>query len=331
MNVMLLAAGEGTRLRPYTLKKPKPAIPFLNMPLAAHALRFLGSTQIDKLVVNTFHLPAEVRQLFSGLPHGAQELVFSDEVDEILGNGGGLGKAHKHFYGGGDFILMNSDEVILPSDSEIVHKAIEHHKKTGALATLLVMEHPGVGSQFGGAWANTENNIRAFGKQGLEPGDKGWHFVGIQILSEKIFDYIPAKGASNILYDVVTAAMADGHLAQVFPISCRWFETGNPTDFFLATQQCLDILSSSNETPEKSTLEAGFIKYLKSGNQVLTRAQGRILTLNPGVIPESLAATGFVCVSQGALIGDDCSLENVIIGPGVQVPDNSKLSHTILL
>lgn len=63
MNVMLLAAGEGTRLRPYTEILPKPAIPFLTIPLAAHALSFLRGFTIDKLVVNTFHLPHKIHEL----------------------------------------------------------------------------------------------------------------------------------------------------------------------------------------------------------------------------------------------------------------------------
>ena len=175
MNVMLLAAGEGTRLRPYTNILPKPAIPFLNIPLAAHSLSFLNDIAIDKLVVNTFHLPEKVHTLFQRLPHGAKELYFSDEVGEILGNGGGLGKAAKYFAGGGDFIMMNSDEVILPVDPFVMKKAIEKHKASNAICTLMVMDHPGVGTQFGGVWADANNLVKGFGKDAVPDTKKAWH------------------------------------------------------------------------------------------------------------------------------------------------------------
>ncbi|RYZ68331.1 MAG: mannose-1-phosphate guanyltransferase, partial [Proteobacteria bacterium] len=91
MNVMLLAAGEGTRLRPHTLIRPKPTIPFLNLPLAAYPLSLLEDMRVDRLVVNTFHLPTKVVDLFINLNHGARKLHFSHEINQIMGSGGGLG------------------------------------------------------------------------------------------------------------------------------------------------------------------------------------------------------------------------------------------------
>ena len=76
MNVMLLGAGEGTRLRPYTLTLPKPAIPFVTGPLAGHSLSFLGNLAINKLVVNTYHLPGEILHLFHSLRPHAKFLDF---------------------------------------------------------------------------------------------------------------------------------------------------------------------------------------------------------------------------------------------------------------
>ena len=78
MNLMLLAAGEGTRLRPYTLIKPKPAIPLAGIPLAGHSLSFTDHLDIQNLVVNTFHLPSEIHKLFKNLPTRSKHLYFSD-------------------------------------------------------------------------------------------------------------------------------------------------------------------------------------------------------------------------------------------------------------
>ncbi|MEN0059184.1 MAG: sugar phosphate nucleotidyltransferase [Bdellovibrio sp.] len=256
MNVMLLAAGEGTRLRPYTLTVPKPAMPFLGVPLAAHALSFLHSLSIDKLVVNTYHLPEKIHELFHSFSAYSSHLHFSDEKGELLGSGGGLGNARSHFIHGGDFVLMNADEVILPQDPLIMQKALEQHRQSQALATLMVMEHPGVGSQFGGVWTSSDSRtVAGFGKTPPSANTKGWHFVGVQILSDRVFKYIPASGPSNILYDCLVQGIQNGERVEAFPFQCTWFETGNPQDFFAAEKECQNFLKSSSEDYRKHALQ----------------------------------------------------------------------------
>ncbi|QDK39438.1 sugar phosphate nucleotidyltransferase [Bdellovibrio sp. NC01] len=332
MNLMLLAAGEGTRLRPYTHQLPKPAIPFLNLPLASHSLSFLNDIAIDKLVVNTFHLPEKIHCLFHKIPHGAKELIFSDEVGEILGNGGGLGKARQHFHGGGDFIMMNSDEVILPKDADVLKKAIAQHKASGALATLMVMDHPGVGTQFGGVWVDSkENKVRGFGKTAIPNTDKAWHFIGVQILSERIFQYIPSTGASNILYDGVAAGIAQGELVQVCPFECSWFETGNIKDFLEASEKCLGYLMSSEPSSEKAALERAFQRYANGKMITQDFAGAHLHFSNDARIDNNSKFEGFVCFAEGSRLPKECKLKNVIVGEGVSVAPGTEAENTLLL
>lgn len=330
MNVMLLAAGEGTRLRPFTNMLPKPAIPFLNIPLAAHSLGFLGDLQINKLVVNTYHLPEKIHCLFHKIPHQAKELHFSDEVGVILGNGGGLGKASAHFQGGGDFIMMNSDEIILPKDSEVLKKAIAQHKSSGAICTIMVMEHPGVGTQFGGVWANETHTVKGFGKTAIEGTSKAWHFIGIQIFSERILKYIPS-GVSNILYDVVAAAISDGQKVQCFPFECTWFETGNPKDYLEATEKCLGYLMNPAPSFEKNALESVISRYSRSRLISQKLESASVCFSSEARIDTSSKINGFVCFADGSSLPSGCSLKNVIVGEGVHVPEGTQAENTLLL
>lgn len=331
MNVMLLAAGEGTRLRPYTNILPKPAIPFLTVPLAAHALGFLRQVQINKLVVNTFHLPNKIHELFHKLPHGARELSFSDEVGEILGSGGGLGKARQHFLGGGDFLMMNADEVILPKDEKILLKALEAHRKSQALATLLVMDHAEVGSQFGGAWTDVQGNILGFGKTPTANSVKGWHFIGVQILSERIFDFIPKEGPSNILYDAVTQGVAAGCKAQVFPIECEWFETGNPKDFLAASQKCLQFLKDDTDSYEKRSLQAT-LNCFQTKMPLVSSVDGNLrMSTDSSQIAESAQLEGPCVIGAHSSIGPGSRLKNVVIGDGVAIPANTVAADVLFI
>lgn len=331
MNVMLLAAGEGTRLRPYTLTMPKPAIPFLTVPLAAHSLNFLQGQSINKLVVNTFHLPQKIHELFHTLPHGAKELHFSDEKGEILGNGGGLRNAQRHFRGGGDFIMMNSDEVILPKRADFLEKAIEAHKKNKALATLLVMDYPGVGTKFGGVWCTKEGQVLGFGKTPIAGSDKAWHFIGVQILSEEIFDLIPKHGASNILYDAVTKGIEQGQRVQVIPIECSWFETGNPTDFFEASVQCFNYLSSAEDTFQKRALLSTIHRFAPEGVEVIDLGSSQQIISKKAYPPSAKDLEGLIVLSSGAKIEPGSKLKNVVVGRDVSIPSGTEARDTLFL
>lgn len=328
MNVMLLAAGEGLRLRPHTLVLPKPAIPFLNLPLAAYALSFLESAGVNKLVVNTHHLPQQLMNSFKTIPYKSKELEFIHEQDEILGSGGGLRNAQRHFLGEEDFVMMNADEVILPKDTQILRTAFQNHKRLGSIATLLVMDHPGVGDKFGGVWCN-DSTVLGFGKEAIPGSDRAWHFVGVQVLSERVFKYIPATGPSNILYDVLKAAIAAGEDVQIHPIRCNWFETGSEKDFLEATSSCLKDLVQ--ETDIGDNLEAIFKKYAQQESRIES-SQKFIGMFSPSsVVSEKAVLEGFIVTAENVIVPSSCHLKNVCIGPGVHLPENSKYEDQLIL
>lgn len=250
MNVMLLAAGEGTRLRPFTESTPKPAIPFMSVPLACYSLSLLDRIPIDRLVVNTYHLPSQVENLFKGLRRQWKELVFTSEEGNLLDSGGGIHNAYTHLRGRGDFFVFNGDEVLLPHQYGLLEEMLSFHQWHKGIATLLTMEHPGVGSQFGGAWLSEGTQIKCFSK--TKPGShapKGLHYVGVMLLSEEVSNFFkPGLEKENILYDTLTRALAAGHEVHSFQCQAQWFETGNPRDFMKATEACLDSLNQTTST-----------------------------------------------------------------------------------
>jgi mannose-1-phosphate guanylyltransferase len=274
MNVMILAAGEGTRLRPYTLETPKPAIPFLSVPLACYSLALLDGLEIDRLVVNTFHLPQQIRTLFQTLRPTWKDLQFSNEETHLLGSGGGIHKARKHLEGREDFLVINGDEVILPHEMGVLQEMLAFHRWHKGIATLLTMDHPEVGERFGGAWLGPEGTrVQCFSKKNPGPeAPRGQHFVGTLLLSDKVFRYFKPHARievdeENILYETLTAAMAAGEEVHTFNCKAEWFETGNPVDFMKATESCLDHLSQPNSHGTY------WIEYLKQTIRLHSRNQ----------------------------------------------------------
>jgi mannose-1-phosphate guanylyltransferase len=333
MNVMLLAAGEGTRLRPYTLIRPKPAIPFLNIPLASYPLAFLEGMKVDRLIVNTFHLPTKIVDLFIPMNHGARKLHFSHEIHQILGSGGGLGQAREYFQKHGDLIMMNADEVILPLEPQQLAKAFAQHQKNQALCTLLTMEHPDVGSKFGGVWLDRKDQVRGFGK--TPPSVecvKAEHFIGIQILSEKIFDYIPEGTPSNILYDAVTLALKDHLLVQRYKVHCHWYETGNPQDFLAATAETLQLLADPKlGSYAKNYLQRTLERFSRETPILENHAQGTILKTASSHIGTGSRLSGFTVLGSHCRIGKNAELKNVIVADQVELAENTRSENEIFL
>lgn len=327
MNVMLLAAGEGTRLRPHTLTLPKPAIPFLNVPLAAYSLALLEGVAIENLVVNTFHLPEKIVSLFEKLPHRAEKLFFSKEERQILGNGGGLKHAEAYFRLGGDFVMMNSDEVILPHDENFLKKAVEAHRQSGAIATLCVMDYLGVGTKFGGVWTDDEK-ILGFGKDAVPGARKAWHFIGVQILSPKIFGYLTANEPSNILYDGVAKALQNGHHAQIFPVSCEWFETGNEKDFLSATAVCLKHYENRDDTGKY--LEKVF-SHFQPKNRLQKHADGNVLLAPGASVAADARIEGACTIGRDSVVESGSVLRNTVVGEGLRLPAGAHFHDQICL
>ncbi|HEX7785627.1 MAG TPA: nucleotidyltransferase family protein [Methylomirabilota bacterium] len=88
MKALILAAGEGTRLRPLTLDRPKPMLPIGGRPLLEHIVAWLRHHGVTRIAINLHHRPHVVMDHFgSGSAFGV-EITYSVE-DEILGTAGG--------------------------------------------------------------------------------------------------------------------------------------------------------------------------------------------------------------------------------------------------
>jgi NDP-sugar pyrophosphorylase family protein len=171
----------------------------------------------------------------------------SDESDQILNSGGAVAKCEPLLSQEKGFWIFNTDEVIFPLKEEFnLRLLVASHQETNSLATLLVTQNDLVGTKFGGAWANSDNQVMRFSKTS-QPGLKGWHYVGLMLLSSKIFQYVskPTR-PENILYDVLTTAISMGERVQVFPESLFWMETGVLEEFKINQQKMQQEIQSQS-------------------------------------------------------------------------------------
>ncbi len=238
MNIygFLLAAGLGTRFRPYTDKIPKPAIDFLDIPLLGYPLFYLESLPLSNVLVNTHHHPHIIEAVFEELSKGQPYSTCFSREEEILGSGGALWGARRELSRADMIVLANGDEVFFPRHKKGLLPIMNWHQSQGNWATLLVTNHPLVGQKFGGVWCDAELGVHGFGKQNPTSQNlKPLHYVGVLILDSSVWEFVP-EGPSNILYDVVTEGIRGGKKVSAFyGPQMQWFEVGSPSDYLEGT------------------------------------------------------------------------------------------------
>lgn len=323
MKAMILAAGEGTRFRPHTLELPKPAIPFLNVPMGYYSLPWLKQAGVQTLIVNTFHLPEKVQSIYDEQSFFTVE--YSQEVGKILGSGGGLKKAQPLFGSDEYFFLLNSDEIYLTTENNPFDKLSKQHLNSNAISTLLVTEHPEVGSKFGGIWVDDKNKVIGFGKTKPAGSVKGYHFLGCQILNKKIFDYLQPQQEQNILYDGLTKAIQAGHAIELCNIQCEFFETGNLQDYLFATHHVLKSIS------EKSIEGFNFLQNLKQldSRSELIQLQNSLVWKHNSAVFQNSTVEGFAVIGQNTEI-KNCELVQTVFADAL-IEVNKKFNHCLVI
>ncbi len=138
MKAMILAAGEGTRLKPLTDKKPKALVEVQGKPLLEHTLNYLTHYGADEIIINVHHLAGQIIDFLKSRKNFNIRIEISDETDKLLDTGGGLKKASWFFDDKSPFILATVDVIT----SLNLDRLFEFHKKSGALVTLAVKKRP---------------------------------------------------------------------------------------------------------------------------------------------------------------------------------------------
>jgi aminoglycoside/choline kinase family phosphotransferase/choline kinase len=223
MKAMILAAGFGTRLQPYTQDIPKPLFQLAGRPLLDIAIQNLIRAGCEAVIINTHHLHEQIEAFTA-------EQSYSIPVDTcyepvILGTGGAI-KNVENFWDNRPFMVVNGD-VYSTIDLNQVYSFHSRHKHP---ATLVVYDEPTINT----VSIDEKSYVVDFGRH-IEPitsfaGSK-LTFTGIQVLDPEILNYIPANVFSSSI-DAFKKMMADGKKIQGYiPRGAFWNDIGTPQRF----------------------------------------------------------------------------------------------------
>ena len=137
MNLFILAAGLGTRLKPLTDTMPKALVPVGGVPLLERVMTKLVAAGYDDIVINVHHFADQIRDYVAAHDGFGVKVAFSDETDLLRETGGGIRHAAPLLEGDGPFLVHNVD---ILSNLDLTWFRAQH--RTGDLATILVSDRP---------------------------------------------------------------------------------------------------------------------------------------------------------------------------------------------
>jgi NDP-sugar pyrophosphorylase family protein len=182
---MILAAGEGTRLKPFTLTKPKVMVPIGGRPLIEYTLEWLKSFGVTKVAINLHYLGQLIADYLGDGNRFGLIITYSYEED-LLGTAGGPKKLEP-FFAKDRFILVYGD-ILTNLD---LRQMLDKHLNSGAMATMALFTAPNP-HEVGIVEVDCFGRILNFVEKpthGTKTGDLA--NGGIYILEPEIFDYIP--------------------------------------------------------------------------------------------------------------------------------------------
>jgi N-acetyl-alpha-D-muramate 1-phosphate uridylyltransferase len=232
MKAMILAAGLGTRFKPWTDKHPKALALVNGKSLLERNLVYLQSFGIKEVLVNVHHFADQIRDSIIINDGWGSNIHISDESGEVLETGGGLKKATEYF-DQGPFILMNAD---ILTDLDL-NAMISFHNEKKPLVTLAVTNRQSSryflfdkNERLSG-WRNTKTGEEKISIPGKELTEKA--FSGIHLISPEIFPLMRRQGKFSIVD--VYLELAGTHSILGFDHSgSKFVDVGRPEAVFIA-------------------------------------------------------------------------------------------------
>ncbi|MGH9042756.1 MAG: sugar phosphate nucleotidyltransferase [Acidimicrobiia bacterium] len=323
MKAVVLAGGEGTRLRPLTYTTPKPLLPIANRPFLEHQLAWLAEHSVTDVVLSIGYRPDAFKDRFAGGSVAGLRLTYAVE-SEPLGTAGAIRYAAETAGFTDRFLVCNGD-VLTDLD---VSALLRIHDGSGAEATIALtqVEDP---SAFGVVPTGPDGRVLGFVEKpapGEAPTD--WINAGTYVLEASVLRGIPSGRAVSIERETFPALLERDAKLYALPSPGYWLDIGTPSKYLQAN---LDRLPPGTSLcPADATVAAGAaVDSSVLGPGVVVGDGARVVcsVLHEGARVEAGAVVTDSVVGGGAVIGAGAVVADVsVIGPGASVAAGERLA-----
>ena len=316
MQALILAGGEGTRLRPLTYTVPKPVLPLAGRPHVAYVIDWLARHGVDDVVVSCGHLAEGMRSALAELEQGV-EIRYAEEPD-ARGTAGAIRFAEDML--GDRFLVLNGDVLC---DLDLTALTAQH-ERTGARATIALypVDDP---TGYGLVHRHDDREITEFlEKPDEDQIDTDEINAGAYLLERSVLDHIPPDRAVSIEREVFPELIGDG----LFGIRLEgyWIDIGTPERFLEANW---DILERRVETVIGDRLDQP--KMVGDGCEISPDADLRApCVIGSGSKVEADAVIERSVLLDGCTVGRGARLTNSILSGGVTVEPGAEVDGAVV-
>ncbi len=233
MKVVMMAGGEGTRLRPLTTTQPKPMLPLANRPMAEHIINLLKKHGFTQIIITVAFMAESIRRYFGDGSEFGVEIIYATE-ENPLGTAGSVGNIRDLL---DERFMVISGDVLTDIDLGSLQ---EYHESTNSICTLALkrMENP---LEFGIVITDEDGKIERF----LEKPSWGQVFsdtinTGIYIFEPEVFDWIPKDKVVDFSGEVFPKMLEDGARMYGYIADGYWEDVGTLETYLTAHHHILE-------------------------------------------------------------------------------------------
>lgn len=304
MKVVIMAGGEGTRLRPLTCTKPKPMVPMANRPVMEHIVNLVKKYGFTEIAVTLQYMPEVIKDyFFDGSDFGVEMNYFVE--DTPLGTAGSVKNAEDFL--DDTFVVISGDAL---TDIDI-SKAVEFHFRKGSIATL-ILKKVDVPLEYGVVVVDSEGKVVRF----LEKPSWGEVFsdtanTGIYILSPEIFKFIKKGERFDFSKDLFPILLKNQLPMYGYVTEDYWCDIGDLRAYEQAHRDILD----------------GRVKLEISGNRIMDN----VWVGDNVSIDENALIKGPCIIGNGSNIGSGALIDSYcIIGDACKINESASIKRSIL-
>jgi len=306
VKAVIMAGGEGTRLRPLTCNRPKPMIPVINKPVIEHAINLLKKHGITDIVISLFFLPEIIQNHFGDGSDWDVNLTYSVE-EKPLGTAGGVKQAVGK---SNDTILVLSGDGLIDFN---ITQIIKFHKSKKSPFTI-VLKHESKPTEYGIVVTDEKGKVEKF----LEK--PAWSEVfsdtantGMYVIQPEIIkNYIPPAQKFDFSLDLFPLLQKKNISIYGYVSDGYWCDVGNLYSYQTAQTDILEGLVKID------------IPGIKIGKNIWA---GTNVEIHPeAIIKDRVILGNFVKVKKGAEIS-----ESSVIGDNSIIEENASVRKSIVL
>jgi mannose-1-phosphate guanylyltransferase len=318
VQALILAGGEGTRLRPLTSTIPKPVVPLVGQPFISYMLEWLRRHDIDDVILSCGFMADGVRSVLgdgSGLGIRLRYL----EEPQPLGTGGALKFAEPLLED--RFFMLNGDVL---TDIDLTAQ-LRQHESCGARVTLglIAVEDP---SAYGLVSRNPDLSVKEFvEKPGSDQIVTDLISAGAYIIEREVLAELAPAGTKISIERELFPRLV-GHGLFGYEASGYWLDIGTPQRYLQGT---FDILEGMVDTEVGNRLARQSV-ILEEGVEVRGRVIAPAMVEAGGLVCEGATVGGRAVLGQGATIGAGSHVESSVLLDNVTIGERTVVSSSIL-